>query len=234
MSPSSSFKDNKHVKLFFFLQYFHFPHGNTRSLYFCIAHYPSWLLLLHFIFPFISSSLLTLFEYKSSLNLCYIKNTDPTHYHELHVLSKLPDVLLPRTLAHVQYRNCKTNSLSLTWTKSDERRLWSGIQNQYSPQSVSHFQGSRECSFSFSNILLLAPKFVFHSCFFLLQHNYILLKISHLSTALHRTCHFIHNIHLATSSTNSTAPSPLSLLMVVSPQIHLSSPLPSCSSYFRT
>ena len=43
----------------------------------------------------------------------------------------------------------------------------------YSPQPVSHLQCSQMCSSSFSNILPLASKFVFYSCFFLLQHSFI-------------------------------------------------------------
>lgn len=96
--------------------------------------------------------------------------TDLTHYHYLNVLSKLTHIPLPRSLSHVQHGRCKTDSLSQTHglstisaqilTHNSELTLCS-----YSSQSVSHPPCSQVHSFSLSNVLPLAPKFVFYSCF---------------------------------------------------------------------
>lgn len=87
------------------------------------------------------------------------------------------------------------------------------ILRSYSLQPVSRLQCRQVHSFSLNNILALAPKFVF--LLMLLPSSaltYILLKISHLPMNLHRTCHFIHNINLATSSASFITLSPSILL----------------------
>lgn len=102
-----------------------------------------------------------------------------------------------------------------------------------SPQPVSHLQCSQLCYLPFNNILPSAPRFGFYSWSYFLTLICILLEIPYLSTGLHCTAHFIHNVYLATRSTNFLTPSPsilLYLLMAALPQIHLSpSPFPSCS-----